>query len=217
MEQSVIINRYGAKLLLSKIYCYRIDKDASRSCEQYTIDIVEGQRLYENRHDIMKIYTNGRLEEITSGRYGQWKVSPIVKMPYGCYGIYHNEIDMVDPDGKFYTLELYLDHRDLKAKGTDYSIDVAGVLDQIVALKDFIDLNHLLLDKAIKATDKAIKSHATYDSSIDKCLEEAKSRCEEFKSKEKKYSEVPRLYNTYQKEILNLEETIEEKYKNQRK
>ena len=82
-------------------------------------------------------------------------------------------------------------------------------------MKDFIDLNHLLLDKAIKATDKAIKSHATYDSSIDNCLEEAKTRCEELK--EKKYPIIPQLYNTYQKEILNLEETIREKYKNQRK
>ena len=217
MEQSVIINRYGAKLLLSKIYCYRIDKDASRSCEQYTIDIVEGQRLCENRHDIMKIYQHGSLQEITSSWYGQWKVSPIVKMPYGNTGIYHNEIDMVDPDGQFYTLKLYLDHRDTKARGTDYSIDVAGVLNQIEALRNFIDINHLLLDKAIKATDKAIKSYTTYDSSIDKCLEEAKTRCEEFKSKEKKYSDVSRLYNTYQKEILNLEETIKEKYKNQRK
>lgn len=213
MEQSVIINRYGAKLLLSKIYCYRIDKDANPKDYTYTIDIVEGQKLYENRHDIMKIYTNGRLEEIIKSC---WKVSPIIKMPCGYGGIYSNEIDMIDPDRKFYTLELYLDHRDSKARGTDYSIDVAGVLNQIEALRNFIDLNHLLLDKAIKDTDKAIKSHATYDSSIDKYLEEAKTRCEEFKLKEKKYSEVARLYNTYQKEILNLEETIKEKYKNQR-
>ena len=213
MEQSVIINRYGANLLLSKIYCYRIDEDANLKDYTYTIDIVEGQKLYENRHDIMNIYTNGRLEEI---RKGGWKVSPIVKMLCGYGGIYRNEIDMVDPDGKFYTLELCLDHRDLKARGIDYSIDVAGVLNQIEALKDYIDLNHLLLDKAIKATDKAIKSYATYDSSIDKCLEEAKSRCEEFKSKEKKYLIIPQLYNTYLKEILNLEETIKEKYKNQR-
>lgn len=217
MEQSVIINRYGAKLLLSKIYCYRIDKDASRSCEQYTIDIVEGQRLSVNQHDIMKIYRYGNLEELSVGKYGRWKVSPIVKMPCGNFGIYYNEIDMVDPDGKFYTLELYLDHRHPKDRGTDYSINVAGVLNQIEALNDFIDLNHLLLDKAIKDTDKAIKSHATYDSSIDNCLEEAKTRCAEFKLKEKKYPIIPQLYNTYQKEILNLEETIREKYKNQRK
>ena len=214
MEQSVIINRYGAKLLLSKIYCYRIDKDANPKDYTYTIDIVEGQKLYENRHDIMKIYTDGRLEEI--GERG-WKVSPIVKMPCGYGGIYHSEIDMVDPDGKFYTLKLCLDHRDLKARGIDYSIDVAGVLNQIEGLNDFIDLNHLLLDKAIKDTDKAIKNHATYDSSIDKCLEEAKTRCEEFKLKEKKYPIIPQLYNNYQNEIQNLEKTIEEKYKNQRK
>lgn len=213
MEQSVIVNRYGANLLLSKIYCYRIDEDANPKDYTFTIDIVEGQKLYENRHDIMKIYTNGRLEEIIKR---SWKVSPIVKMPCGYGGIYHSEIDLVDPDGKFYTLKLCLDHRDLKARGIDYSIDVAGVLNQIVALNDFIDLNHLLLDKAIKATDKAIKSYTTYDSSIDQCLEEAKSRCAEFKLKEKKYPIIPQLYNTYLKEILNLEETIKEKYKNQR-
>ena len=104
MEQSVIINRYGANLLLSKIYCYRIDEDANSKDYTYTIDIVEGQKLYENRHDIMKIYTNGRLEEIIKSR---WKVSPIIKMPCGYGGIYHSEIDMVDPDGKFYTVKLY--------------------------------------------------------------------------------------------------------------
>ena len=58
MEQSVIVNRYGANLLLSKIYCYRIDEDANPKDYTFTIDIVEGQKLYENRHDIMKIYTS---------------------------------------------------------------------------------------------------------------------------------------------------------------
>ena len=55
MEQSVIINRYGANRFLSKTYCNRIDEDETRDDYMYTVEIVRGYDQNANGFDIMKI------------------------------------------------------------------------------------------------------------------------------------------------------------------
>lgn len=207
MEQSVIINRYGANRFLSKTYCNRIDEDETRDDYMYTVEIVRGYDQNANGFDIMKIYTKGELKEITIDR---WKASPIIEMPY-CWQGYDDRIDVADRYGNTYTIRLSPDSTSVFKKNGDFSKDIIAVLDAIYSLKDYFDVNHLGLNIAIPKIKQWIEEYPFEEDELDENLQKAKSWCS--KLEENEDNRAQELFNQYSSILQELEKELEEKRK----
>lgn len=86
--------KYGVNTFINEIHINEVDFDETFKMPEYlyVIEIIEINSHNGNGLKEMKIYTEGKLVEL---KVGDWKISPIVKLPYSWSG-FIPEIEMID-------------------------------------------------------------------------------------------------------------------------
>ena len=143
---------YAVDLSLGKYFVSPIEEFSKD--HHHIVEIQNVSSYNGNGKDQMKIYTNGQLEEIF---VGDWKVSPIVEMPFDWSG-YCDIIRACDSEGS--TENIVITPCSLtgpKRNNSSYSIDVTGVINFIYSLDKYKDLQHYKLLKQIEKVSQEVK------------------------------------------------------------
>lgn len=143
--------RFGVNLFIDDIHVETQDvSDSFKSPEfKYVIEIVNENSHDGNGLDLMKIYTNGKLEIF---RVGNWRVSPIVKMPFSWRG-YWDEIEMVDNNNVTAKIRHQPDQSSIYKK-ICFKPDIYWVFETINELLLIEDNEHFELIKQIREVNR---------------------------------------------------------------
>ena len=88
--------KYGVNQFINEVSIESLgETDILKSPKyKYVVEFAEGESYNGNGHQFMKIYTDGELVVL---RNGNWKISPIVKMPFYWTGFWV-DIEISDSD-----------------------------------------------------------------------------------------------------------------------
>ena len=205
MGQSVIINRYGINKFLSKIHLNRIDDATADNGEyEHTFEIIQGDSFNGNGYYTMKIYTKGKLKELSSGT---WKISPIVEMPY-CWAGYSDCIEVVDGNGESYMIQITPDRTSLFRKGKDFTLDVKAVYEKIYSLNQWYNVSHLRLEEILKSIEDDIEKYSYYPPHVDENIKKVKEICLQHGTD----IQFQKIRDQYLLKIMNIEKKLYDKF-----
>lgn len=118
---------------------------------KYVVEFVEGASHNGNGHQFMKIYTDGELEVL---RIGNWKISPIVKMPFNWSG-YWVDVEICDLNDKIANIKKQPDSESLFGKKS-FVPDIKYVFESINELLLVEDKEHFDVLANIKETARLV-------------------------------------------------------------
>ena len=121
-------SKYGVNTFINEVHIKAVDFDETFKLPEYRY-IVEIETVYsDNGNGLkeMKIYTEGKLEEF---QVGNWKISPIVKMPFNWSGN-SDKLELIDKNSNIIIKQGIPDDRSAFKK-TDYTLDIKWVFETI--------------------------------------------------------------------------------------
>ena len=118
---------------------------------EFAVEIVDGSEYNGNGHKHMKIYTKGKLDEIKSGN---WKISPMIKMPYDWKG-YYVEMQLSDSNNSVIKLEEKPDNLSGVTKSS-FELDVEWVFNTISKIEKINDKEHFKLMEELEEINSLI-------------------------------------------------------------
>lgn len=140
--------KYGVNTFISEVHVKEVDFDETFKMPeyQYVVEIVNVYQDNGNGLNEMKIYTEGKLVEF---QVGNWKISPIVKMPFSWQG-YWDEIEFADKYSNVITKREHPDDNSLFKK-TDFILDIKWVFETIKSFENIENAKqYKLIEKDIE-------------------------------------------------------------------
>ena len=148
--------KYGVNTFISEVHVKEVDFDETFKMPeyQYVVEIVNVYQDNGNGLNEMKIYTEGKLVEF---QVGNWKISPIVKMPFSFQG-YWDEIELADKYSNVINKRDRPDDNSLFKK-KDFILDIKWVFETI---KSFENIENAKQYKFIEENFKTKRSLKIY-------------------------------------------------------
>lgn len=148
--------KYGVNTFIKEVHIKAVDFDETFRLPEYKyiIEIVEISSHNGNGVKEMKIYTEGKLVELTNKN---WKVSPIVRLPYNWSG-YRPELEMID-DG----LDVHIQNCRIGESvyhTRDYIEIIKWVFNSIIELDKVQNVSQLKLYDKIHETNRLLNIYS---------------------------------------------------------
>jgi hypothetical protein len=144
--------KYGVNTFVKDVYINEVDFDETFKLPdyKYVIEIIEIDSYNGNGLKEMKIYTEGKLVELS---IGNWKISPIVRLPFDWSG-YRPQLETIDK-GK------YVHKHECRMGETvyhtiDYKIMIQWVFDTIRELEIIENVRQLKLYDCMSETRRLL-------------------------------------------------------------
>lgn len=144
--------KYGVNTFIKEVHVQAVDFNETFKLPEYryVIEIVEISTHNGNGVKEMKIYTEGKLVELTNGN---WKISPIVRLPYDWSG-YRPELEMIDDGMDVHVHDCRIGETVYYTR--DYAVIIKWVFDTIRELERIENVKQLKLDDFIHKTNRLI-------------------------------------------------------------
>ncbi len=151
--------KYGVNIFLNEVYVEIIDfKNAYKSPEyKYLVEIKDIEDYRGNGLKEMKIYTDGNLEIF---EIGNWRISPIIKMPYNWSG-FRDVLEIQDNNSQIISFCEKPDSSSLFSK-EDYIKDIKWVFQSINYIGDAENVDHFEFLKHLKETSRLLSIYNQY-------------------------------------------------------
>jgi len=139
--------KYGVNQFINEVSIESLgETDILKSLKhKYVVEFAEGESHNGNGYQFMKIYTDGELEII---RNGNWKISPIVKMPFNWTGFWV-DIEISDSDNAIVSINHKPDEATQPGKKS-FMPDIKYVFEKINELLLVEDKEHLMYYAKLK-------------------------------------------------------------------
>jgi len=146
--------KYGVNQFINEVSIETLgETDLLKSPKyKYVIEFAEGKSHDGNGHQYMKIYTNGELEVLKSGN---WKISPVIKMPFNWRG-YYIDIEISDSQNKSATISGTPEDVSLFKKESFFA-DIKFAFDSVNELAFIDNTEHFEFLKKIKETERRVE------------------------------------------------------------
>ena len=164
----IMDKKYGVNSFIKEVHVKAVDFDETFKLPEYRY-VVEIVNIHEDRgnglHE-MKIYTEGNLTEF---HVGNWKISPIIKIPFNWTG-YYPEIELIDSNSNIISKKGNPDSRSYFEKG-DFVLDIKWVFESIKSLENVETVSHFqFLEDYLKLKD-SLNSFIKYSYGINTYIE----------------------------------------------
>lgn len=145
---------FGVNIFLDKVNIELIKgSNPFKSAKfKYIVEIVEGEDHSNNGYDSMNIYTDGELKIL---QIGNWKVSPVVRMPFNWQG-YSVSIDISNSNNENASISSKPDGASLFKKDS-YIPEIHSVFESVNELLLIEDKEQFDLTRKIKGLDKCLR------------------------------------------------------------
>ena len=145
--------KYGVNTLIKEVHVNAVDFDETfRKPEyRYIVEIVHIHDHNGNGEKSMKIYTDG---ELIPFNVGNWKISPIIRMPYNWTG-FGAEIEMSDLNAKVYIKKGTPDVASQFGK-KDFIPDIKWVFESIKSMENIENVEHIEILELISEINRIL-------------------------------------------------------------
>ncbi|NDP22296.1 MAG: hypothetical protein GZ091_14625 [Paludibacter sp.] len=148
--------KYGVNTFIKEVHIKAVDFDETFRLPEYRyiIEIVEISSQNGNGVKEMKIYTEGKLVELTNKN---WKVSPIVRLPYNWSG-YRPELEIIDDGLDVHTHNCRMGESVYHTR--DYIEIIKWVFNSIIELDKVQNVSQLKLYDKIHETNRLLNIYS---------------------------------------------------------
>lgn len=146
--------KYGVNLFINDVSVKELDIEGEFCLPEYKyiVDIILIESYKGNGIKEMKIYTEGELKIF---EIGNWKVSPIIEMPFNWTG-YSNVVEMCDLNSNVFKKKFQPDGSSYFKK-MNYIKDIKWVFSYINGLQEVENVEHAEFLEYVNKTNKKIE------------------------------------------------------------